>query len=77
MYYWVCPFKAQISHIYMWLVVSRESYGEKSAPLFIILYNPLKLKSQQEKTDKTAHEKIISSFRGNYATCYVNKGTKL
>ena len=28
MYYWVCPFKAQISHIYMWLVVSRESYGE-------------------------------------------------
>ena len=28
--------------------------------------------NQQDKMDKTAHEKNISSVRGNYATFYVN-----
>ena len=37
----------------------------------------VKLKSQQDKTDKKAREKISSSFRGNYATCYVNQSTKV
>ena len=41
------------------------------------LFNHLKLKSQQDKMDKKAREKIISSFRGNYATCYVNQSTKV
>jgi hypothetical protein len=44
----------------------------KSAPLVLI-----KLKGQQDKTDKKAREKIISSFRGNYATCYVSSSTEI
>lgn len=55
-------------------MVSRETYGES---LRLLYYKIIKLKGQQGKTDIKAHEKIISFFRGNYATCYVSSSTEI
>ncbi len=71
-YYWDCPNKAQISPYICVACGEPRVVWRKSAPLVLI-----KLKGQQDKTDKKAREKIISSFMGNCATCYVCPSTEI
>ena len=69
--YWSCTYRAQISRIHLWFVVNRVAYGESLRLLYF------KTEESTGKNGQKAREKIISSFRDNYAICYVNQSTKV